>query len=112
MMIVAIHIILVEYKYITKLNPHSMFQVLVNVTINTTICGKLEGAATAETLITRQPAPCQKLETHDTCRVSLAQLVRFIVVELTHPGSNLRFDIGVAFTANYYFSWRSRPRRQ
>jgi hypothetical protein len=42
-------------------------------------------------------------------RVGLAQLVRFLVVELTHPGSNPRFDMGVAFTANYSFSWRRRP---
>jgi hypothetical protein len=30
--------------------------------------------------------------------VDLAQLVRFLVVELTHPSSNPRFDINVAFT--------------
>jgi hypothetical protein len=30
--------------------------------------------------------------------VGLAQLVRFLVVELTHLGSNSRFDMGVAFT--------------
>jgi hypothetical protein len=44
--------------------------------------------------------------------VSLAQLVRFLVVELTHPGSNPRFDMGVAFITNYSFSGRRRPRRQ
>jgi hypothetical protein len=44
--------------------------------------------------------------------VGLAQLVRFLVVELNHPGSNPRFDMGVAFTANYSFSERRRPRRQ
>jgi hypothetical protein len=44
-------------------------------------------------------------------RVSLAQLVRFLVVELIHPGSNPRFDMGVTFTANYSFSGRRRPRR-
>jgi hypothetical protein len=33
--------------------------------------------------------------------VGLAQLVRFLVVELTHPGSNHKFDMCVAFTANY-----------
>jgi hypothetical protein len=38
------------------------------------------------------------------CRVGLTQLVRFLVVELIHPGSNLRFDMHVAFTANYSFS--------
>jgi hypothetical protein len=37
----------------------------------------------------------------------LNQLVRFLVVELTHPGSNYRFDMNVTFTANYSFS-RSR----
>jgi hypothetical protein len=46
------------------------------------------------------------------CGVGLAQLVRFLVVELTHPGSNPRFDMGVAFTANYSFSGRRRPHRQ
>jgi hypothetical protein len=45
-------------------------------------------------------------------RVGLAQPVRFLVVELTHPGSNPRFDMGVTFTANYSFSGRRRPRRQ
>jgi hypothetical protein len=44
-------------------------------------------------------------------RVGLAQLIRFLVVELTHPGSNHRFDMGVAFTANYSFSERQRPRQ-
>jgi hypothetical protein len=39
-------------------------------------------------------------------RVGLAQLVRFLVVELTHPGLNPRFDMSVAFTANYSFSGR------
>jgi hypothetical protein len=39
-------------------------------------------------------------------RVGLAQLVRFLVVELTHLVSNPRFDMGVAFTANYSFSGR------
>jgi hypothetical protein len=40
------------------------------------------------------------------CRVGLAQLVRFIVVELIDPDSNFRFNIDIAFTANYYFSVR------
>jgi hypothetical protein len=34
--------------------------------------------------------------------VGLVQLVRFLVIELTHPGSNLTFDMSVAFTANYF----------
>jgi hypothetical protein len=42
--------------------------------------------------------------------VGLAQLVRFLVVKLTHPGLNPRFDMGVR--ANYSFSERRRPRRQ
>jgi hypothetical protein len=33
-------------------------------------------------------------------------------MELTHPGSNHGFDMGVAFIANYSFSGRRRPRRQ
>ena len=45
-------------------------------------------------------------------RVDLAQLVRFLVVKLTHPGLNPRFDMSVAFTANYSFSGRRRLRRQ
>jgi hypothetical protein len=45
-------------------------------------------------------------------RVGLTQLVRFLVVELTHPGSNPKFDMSVAFTANYSFSGRRRHRRQ
>jgi hypothetical protein len=44
--------------------------------------------------------------------VGLAQLVRFLVVKLTHLVSNPRFDMGVTFTANYSFSGRRRPRRQ
>jgi hypothetical protein len=44
--------------------------------------------------------------------VGLAQLVRFLVVELTYSGSNLRFDMGVVFMVNYSFSGRRRPRRQ
>jgi hypothetical protein len=39
-------------------------------------------------------------------RVGLAQLVRFLVVELNHPDSNSKFDMSVAFTANYSFSRR------
>jgi hypothetical protein len=41
--------------------------------------------------------------------VGLAQLVRFLVVELTHPGSNTRFDMGIVFTANYSFSGGNVP---
>jgi hypothetical protein len=44
--------------------------------------------------------------------VGLVQLIRFLVVELTHSDSNPKFDIGVVFTANYSFSRRRRPRRQ
>jgi hypothetical protein len=45
-------------------------------------------------------------------RVALAQLIRFLVVELTHLNSNPRFDMGAAFTANYSFSERRHPHRQ
>jgi hypothetical protein len=34
------------------------------------------------------------------------------VVELTHPGSNPTFDMGVTFTTNYFFSGMRRPDRQ
>jgi hypothetical protein len=44
--------------------------------------------------------------------VGLTKLVRFLVIELTHPDSNSRFDMCVVFTDNYYFSRRRRPRRQ
>jgi hypothetical protein len=44
--------------------------------------------------------------------VGLGQLVRFLVVKLIHHNSNSRFDIGVAFTANYSFSRRRGPNRQ
>jgi hypothetical protein len=40
------------------------------------------------------------------CRVGLVQLIRFLVVELTHLDLNPIFNIGVAFTANYSFSER------
>jgi hypothetical protein len=42
----------------------------------------------------------------------LDQLVRFLVVELIHPDLNSRFDIGVVFITNYFFSERRCPRRQ
>jgi hypothetical protein len=44
--------------------------------------------------------------------VGLAQLVRFLVVELTHTGLNPRFGMRVVFTANYSFSGRRCTRRQ
>jgi hypothetical protein len=34
--------------------------------------------------------------------VGLAQLVRFLVVKLTYPDLNHRFDILIIFTANYF----------
>jgi hypothetical protein len=37
-------------------------------------------------------------------RVRLAQLIRFLVVELIHPVLNHRFDMSVVFTINYSFS--------
>jgi hypothetical protein len=46
------------------------------------------------------------------CRVGLTQLVRFLVVELIQPDSNVIFDVGVVFKANYSFSRRRRPHRQ
>jgi hypothetical protein len=44
--------------------------------------------------------------------LGLIQLVRFLLVKLTHPVLNHRFDMGVVFTANYFFSGKQRPRRQ
>jgi hypothetical protein len=34
--------------------------------------------------------------------VGLAQLVRFLVVELIYSGLNIRFDMSVAFITNYF----------
>jgi hypothetical protein len=47
-----------------------------------------------------------------THRVGLAQLVRFLVVELIYSDSNSRFDMRVIFTVNFSFSERRRPHRQ
>jgi hypothetical protein len=44
--------------------------------------------------------------------VGLAQLVRFLVMELTYSDLNLRFDMSVIFTTNYSFSGRRRVRQQ
>jgi hypothetical protein len=49
------------------------------------------------------------LKTILSSKVGLAQLIRFLVVEPNYPVSNHRFDIGVAFTANYFFSGNRRP---
>jgi hypothetical protein len=49
---------------------------------------------------------------YKTGRVGLAQLVRFLVVELIHPSLNYIFDMSVAFTANYFFNEMRRPCRQ
>jgi hypothetical protein len=38
-----------------------------------------------------------------------AQLVKFLVVKLIHPGSNFRFGISVALMANYSFSGGDVP---
>jgi hypothetical protein len=42
----------------------------------------------------------------DCCRVYLAQLIRFLVMELTHSGLNPKFDMCVVFMTNYSFSER------
>jgi hypothetical protein len=44
--------------------------------------------------------------------VSLVQLVRFLVVEITHPDSNSRFNMRVVFMTNYSFSGRQRLHQQ
>jgi hypothetical protein len=43
--------------------------------------------------------------------MGLVQLVRFLVVELIHPGLNPKFDMYVTFTTNYSFSGRRHLRR-
>jgi hypothetical protein len=45
-------------------------------------------------------------------RVSLLQLVRFLVVKLTHSYLNHKFDMSVIFTANYFFGGRRHLHRQ
>jgi hypothetical protein len=55
---------------------------------------------------------CQIKRREYLCRVGLAQLVIFLGVELTQPGSNFRFGMSVALMANYSFSGRRRSRRQ
>jgi hypothetical protein len=40
--------------------------------------------------------------------VDLVQLIRFLVMELIYPGLNTKFDMNVAFMANYSFSGRQR----
>jgi hypothetical protein len=45
-------------------------------------------------------------------RVGLAQLIRFLVVELIHTDSNTKFDMSVIFMTNYSFSGRRVLRRQ
>jgi hypothetical protein len=52
-------------------------------------------------------ATCSKIG-----RMGLAQLVRFLVVELIHPSLNSIFDMSVAFTTNYFFNEMRRPCRQ
>jgi hypothetical protein len=42
----------------------------------------------------------------------LTQLIRFLELELTHSGLNPRFDMNIAFMANYSFSERRRLRQQ
>jgi hypothetical protein len=44
--------------------------------------------------------------------ISLAQLFRFLMVELTHINLNPRFDMGIVFMTNYFFSGRRRPHQQ
>jgi hypothetical protein len=39
--------------------------------------------------------------------VGLTQLIRLLMVKLTHSYSNLIFDMSVAFTTNYFFSGAS-----
>jgi hypothetical protein len=41
--------------------------------------------------------------------MGLAQLVRLLLVELIYIGLNSRFNMSVAFTANYSFSGKRRP---
>jgi hypothetical protein len=38
------------------------------------------------------------------------QLIRFLVMKLTHLGSNLRFDMCIVFMDNYSISGRRHPR--
>jgi hypothetical protein len=44
--------------------------------------------------------------------VSLVQLIRFLMVELTYSDLNFRFNISVIFMTNYSFSERRRTHQQ
>jgi hypothetical protein len=44
--------------------------------------------------------------------ISLAQLFRFLVVKLIHTNLNPKFDMGVVFMTNYFFSGRRRLHQQ
>jgi hypothetical protein len=46
------------------------------------------------------------------CKLSLAQVVSFFMVELTYPDLNIRFDMSVTITTNYSFSDRWCLRQQ
>jgi hypothetical protein len=52
------------------------------------------------------------IEKEHSRRVGLDQLVIFLVVKLIHSDLNSRFDMCVAFTANYSFSGSRRLHRQ
>jgi hypothetical protein len=45
-------------------------------------------------------------------RLNLAQLVRFLVVKLTHLGSNFIFGMSIVFTPNYSLDGRRHYCRQ
>jgi hypothetical protein len=49
--------------------------------------------------------------THMGGAAGLVQLVRFLVMELTHTCSNSRFNMCVIFMTNYSFSGSRRPNR-
>jgi hypothetical protein len=46
------------------------------------------------------------LYTSEMLSLASKYCIKFLVVELTHPDSNLKFDMCVVFTPNYSFSGR------
>lgn len=54
---------------------------------------------------------CKKKKSLGILQVSGAQLVKLLVVEPTHTGSNSKFDTDARITVNYSFGDRRRIHR-
>jgi hypothetical protein len=51
-------------------------------------------------------ATTQQVSNHNAQRAGLAQLIRFLMMELIYLDSNPKFNKGVVFTINYSFNGR------